>query len=60
VQSMAASLALTGNPDNRITKTVFCKGHSRSSRISELRPLVCSTQGITPRPRIRGLAHWGG
>jgi hypothetical protein len=60
VQSIAARIALTGNPDNRITQTVFCNGRSRSSRISELRPLVCSTQGITPRPRIRGLAHWGG
>ena len=57
--SMAASIALAGNPDNRITQTVFCKGRSRSSQISELRPLVCSTQGITPRPWITGLAHGG-
>ena len=60
VQSITARIALTGNPDNRITKTVFCKGRSRSSRISEWRPLVSSTQGITPGPRMSGLAHWGG
>jgi hypothetical protein len=25
-----------------------------------LHPLVCRTQGVTPRPWITGLAHWGG
>lgn len=43
VPSIAASFALTGSPGNRITKNRFSKGRSLSSRISELRPLVCST-----------------
>jgi len=60
VPSTGASIAPTGSPGNRITKNRFSKGRSLSSRISELRPLVCSTQGITPRPWISGLAHWGG
>ena len=58
--SMAASISLASSPGNRITKNRFSKGRSLSSRISELHPLVCSTQGITPGPWIRGLAHWGG
>ena len=57
---IGASIALAGSPGIRITKNRFSKGRSLSSRISELRPLVCSTQGITPRPWISGLAHWGG
>ena len=43
VPSIAASFALAGSPGNRITKNRFSKGRSLSSRISELRPLVCST-----------------
>ena len=60
VPPMGASIAPTGSPGNRITKNRFSKGRSLSSQISEWRPLVCSTQGITPRPWISGLAHWGG
>lgn len=59
-QSMAASITLAGNPGHRIIENRFSKGRSLSSQISESHPLVCSTQGITPRPWIRGLAHWGG
>ena len=58
--SMAASIALAGSPGHRIIETSFSKGRSLSSQISELRLLVCSTQGVTPRPWISGLAHWGG
>ncbi|MNB97188.1 hypothetical protein D3C75_444100 [compost metagenome] len=57
--SMAASIALASSPVHRIIENRFSKGRSLSSQISELRPLVCSTQGITPRPWISGLAHWG-
>ncbi|SEE13077.1 hypothetical protein SAMN04490194_1110 [Pseudomonas migulae] len=60
VPSVTASITLPGTPDNRLTKNRFSKGRSLSSQISELRPLVCCTQGITPKPRISGLAHWGG
>ena len=60
VPSTGASIAPTGSPGNRITKNRFNKGRSLSSQISELRPLVCSTQGITPRPWISGLVHWRG
>ena len=58
--SIAASIALAGSPGHRITDNRFSKGRSLSSRISELHPLVCSTQGITPGPWMSGLAHWGG
>jgi hypothetical protein len=58
--SMAASIALAGSPGHRIIENRFSKGRSLSSQISELRPLVCSTQGITPGPGMSGLAHWGG
>lgn len=60
VPSIAASIALTGSPGMRITKNSFCKGRSLSSQISELRPLVCITQGIKPGPWMSGLAHWRG
>jgi hypothetical protein len=60
VPSIATSVALAGSPDNRITKNCFSKGRSLSRQISELRPLICSTQGITPRPWTSGLTHWGG
>lgn len=60
VPPTGASIAPTGSPGNRITKNRFSKGRSLSSQISEWRPLVCSTQGVTPGPWIRGLAHWGG
>lgn len=60
VRSIAASVALSGSPGHRITKNRFSKGRSLSSQISELRLLVYSTQGITPRLWITGLAHWGG
>lgn len=43
VASIAASFALAGSPDNRITKNRFRKGRSLSRQISELHPLVCST-----------------
>ncbi len=60
VPPIGASIAPTGSPGNRITKNRFSKGRSLSSQISEWRPLACSTQGITPRPWISGLAHrWG-
>jgi hypothetical protein len=57
--SMAASIALAGSPGIRITKNRFSKGRSLSRQISELHPLVRRTQGVTPRPWITGLAHWG-
>jgi hypothetical protein len=57
--SMVASIAL-GSPGHRIIENRFSKGRSLSSQISESHPLVCSTQGIAPRPWISGLAHWGG
>jgi len=57
--SMAASIALAGSPGHRITENRFSKARSLSRQISELRPLVCSTQGITPGPWMSGLAHWG-
>lgn len=56
---IAASIALAGSPGIRITKNRFSKGRSLSRQISELHPLVCRTQGVTPRPWITGLAHWG-
>jgi len=60
VPPMGASIAPTGSPGNPITKNRFSQGRSLSRQISELRPLVCRTQGITPRPWISGLAHLGG
>ena len=57
---IGTSIAQTGSPGNRITKNRFSKGRSLSRQICELRPLVCSTQGITPRPWMSGRAHWGG
>jgi len=60
VRSIAANIALPGNPGNRITKNPLSKARSLSSQNSEQHPLVCSTQGITPKPWISGLAHWGG
>lgn len=57
---IGASIALAGSPGIRITKNRFSKGRSLSRQTSEMHPLVCSTQGITPRPWITGLAHWGG
>ncbi|MDR6605507.1 hypothetical protein J2X87_000558 [Pseudomonas synxantha] len=57
---IGASLALAGSPGMRITQNRFCKGRSLSSPVRELHPLVCSTQGITPRPWMSGLAHCGG
>ena len=60
VPSMAANIALAGSPGHRITENRFSKGRSLSRQISELRPRARSTQGITPRPWIIGLAHWGG
>lgn len=59
-RTIGASIAPTGSPGHRITENRFSKGRSLPSQISELRPLMCSTQGITPRPWISGLAHWGG
>lgn len=56
---IAASIALAGSPGIRITKNRFSKGHSLSRQISESRPLVRRTQGVTPRPWITGLAHGG-
>jgi hypothetical protein len=60
VPSIAASIALAGSPGIRITENRFSKGRSLSSQISELSPLVCITQGITPGPWMSGLTHWGG
>jgi hypothetical protein len=60
VPPMGASIAPTGSPGNPIIKNRFSQGRSLSSQISELRPLVCSTQEIKPWPWISGLAHWGG
>ncbi len=57
---IGTSIAQSGSPGNRITKNRFSKGRSRSRQISEVRPLVCSTQGITSGPWMSGLAHWGG
>lgn len=57
---IGASLALAGSPGRRITQYRFCEARSLTSPVSEWRPLVCSTQGITPRPWINGLVHWGG
>jgi hypothetical protein len=57
---IGAGIALPAHPGNRITKNRFNKGRSLSRQISELRPRARSTQGITPRPWIIGLAHWGG
>jgi len=60
VPSPGAGIALARSPGYRITENRFSKGRSLSSQISEWRPLVCSTQGITPGPWMSGLAHWGG
>ena len=60
VPSTTVSIALAGSPGIRITKHRFCKGRSLSRPVSEMHPLVCNTQGVTPRPWITGLAHWGG
>jgi len=57
---IGASIAPAGSPGNRITKNRFSKGRSLPRQISELRPRARSTQGITPRPWMSGLAHWGG
>ena len=60
VTSVTASVTLARSSGNRLTKNRFSKGRSLSSQVSELRPPVCCMQGITPKPWINGVAHWGG